>query len=184
MLSYRAARASARSVGGDNKTRLTASAQVGEWQGTIVSRHASVHCDGIRSMPRKWRACVSAIGRTKKDPQKRTFCKMVETTRLALQRAPLGDGEARKSRDTRACIVTACGACFTSEELVVSAKRKTKRSVNTDLFRNWWSMRNVNWTLEWQTIFMDTINSTLFSFYVASFIYDWQYGFLCRFTIL
>ena len=48
----------------------------------------------------------------------------------------------------------------------------------------WWSMRNVNWTLELQTIFMDTINSTLFSFYVASFIYDWQYGFLCRFTIL
>ena len=79
---------------------------------------------------------VSAKRKTKKIRKYGPFQKLVETTRLALQRAPLGDGEARKSRNARACIVTACGACFTSEELVVSAKRKTKRSVKTDLLQN------------------------------------------------
>ena len=44
--------------------------------------------------------------------------RVVETTRLALQRAPLGDGEARKSRNARACIVTAYGVCLASDELV------------------------------------------------------------------
>ena len=37
-------------------------------------------------------------------------------------------------------------------------------------------VKDIMWTQS--HIFMETINYVLFSFYVASFIYDWQYGFL------
>ena len=42
---------------------------------------------------------------------------------------------AKRARNTKACIVTACGACFTSEELVVSAERKTKKIRKNGPFR-------------------------------------------------